>query len=266
MEKVQQLDFPQGDRRLRCGARTPPGRSPASPRRPACSVSASAARWPGLWPPTPSRVAASATTAPGVPSMLGTDRPGLVPDAVALRQRRSVHPQRGRRRGRRGHRRTTRTSSSTSRPPGTPSTTTRATCSTTRPRRTPHGPRRWRSWRPTCRRESARAAPGPATGRRAADPSRTHRRSMSIALSSNGTAYVDALRRHGWETIEVPPADDCADAVFIEDTIVMFGDLAVISLPGRADPTTRDGRGEATVRQPRVRDRADRAARNARWR
>ena len=44
--------------------------------------------------------------------------------------------------------------------------------------------------------------------------------------------YVDALDRHGWEIIEVPPADDCADAVFIEDTIVMFDDLAVISLPG----------------------------------
>ncbi len=44
--------------------------------------------------------------------------------------------------------------------------------------------------------------------------------------------YVDALGRHGWEIIEVPPADDCADAVFIEDTIVMFDDLAVISLPG----------------------------------
>jgi dimethylargininase len=44
--------------------------------------------------------------------------------------------------------------------------------------------------------------------------------------------YVDALKRHGWEIIEVPPADDCADAVFIEDTIVMFGGLAVIALPG----------------------------------
>ena len=44
--------------------------------------------------------------------------------------------------------------------------------------------------------------------------------------------YVDALHRTGWETIEVPGADDCPDAVFIEDTIVMYGDLAVISFPG----------------------------------
>jgi dimethylargininase len=44
--------------------------------------------------------------------------------------------------------------------------------------------------------------------------------------------YVDTMNVHGWETIEVPPADDCPDAVFIEDTIVMYGDLAVISFPG----------------------------------
>ena len=44
--------------------------------------------------------------------------------------------------------------------------------------------------------------------------------------------YVDALKRNGWEIIKVPAADDCADAVFIEDTVVMFGDLAVISRPG----------------------------------
>jgi dimethylargininase len=44
--------------------------------------------------------------------------------------------------------------------------------------------------------------------------------------------YVGAMKTNGWEIIEVPPADDCPDAVFIEDTIVMFGDLAVIALPG----------------------------------
>lgn len=44
--------------------------------------------------------------------------------------------------------------------------------------------------------------------------------------------YVDAMASHGWEAIEVPSADDCPDAVFVEDTIVMYGDLAVITLPG----------------------------------
>jgi dimethylargininase len=44
--------------------------------------------------------------------------------------------------------------------------------------------------------------------------------------------YVDALRAEGWETVEVPPADDCPDAVFVEDTVVVYGDLAVVSRPG----------------------------------
>jgi len=44
--------------------------------------------------------------------------------------------------------------------------------------------------------------------------------------------YVDALQAEGWEIIEVPPADDCPDAVFVEDTVVVHGDLAVISRPG----------------------------------
>ena len=44
--------------------------------------------------------------------------------------------------------------------------------------------------------------------------------------------YVDALQAEGWETIEVPPADDCPDAVFVEDTVVVHGDLAVVARPG----------------------------------
>lgn len=45
-------------------------------------------------------------------------------------------------------------------------------------------------------------------------------------------AYVAALRAEGWECVEVEPADDCPDAVFVEDTVVVYGDLAVISRPG----------------------------------
>src|SRR3954447_15790951 len=44
--------------------------------------------------------------------------------------------------------------------------------------------------------------------------------------------YVAALHDAGWQTIEVPPADDCPDGVFVEDTVVMYGDRAVISRPG----------------------------------
>jgi dimethylargininase len=45
-------------------------------------------------------------------------------------------------------------------------------------------------------------------------------------------AYVEALELAGWDPIEVPPADDCPDAVFVEDTVVMFRNVAVIARPG----------------------------------
>src|SRR5580765_5930915 len=57
---------------------------------------------------------------------------------------------------------------------------------------------------------------------------------LDLALAQ-WDGYVGALHDEGWETIEVPPADDCPDAVFVEDTVVVYGDLAVISRPG-ADP------------------------------
>lgn len=44
--------------------------------------------------------------------------------------------------------------------------------------------------------------------------------------------YVSALQAHGWETIEVEQAEDCPDSVFIEDTVVMYKNVAVISRPG----------------------------------
>lgn len=44
--------------------------------------------------------------------------------------------------------------------------------------------------------------------------------------------YVDALRSAGWETFEVDPAPECPDSVFVEDTMVVYGRVAVISRPG----------------------------------
>ncbi|MFB6982763.1 dimethylargininase [Streptomyces scopuliridis] len=44
--------------------------------------------------------------------------------------------------------------------------------------------------------------------------------------------YTETLRAHGWETVEVAPADDCPDGVFVEDTVVMFRNVALISRPG----------------------------------
>jgi dimethylargininase len=44
--------------------------------------------------------------------------------------------------------------------------------------------------------------------------------------------YVAALAAHGWQVHEVPPAEDCADSVFIEDTVVVCGGTAVVTRPG----------------------------------
>ena len=45
-------------------------------------------------------------------------------------------------------------------------------------------------------------------------------------------AYVQALEGAGWEAVEAPPADDCPDGVFVEDAVVVFGSLAVVTRPG----------------------------------
>src|SRR3954471_23873537 len=44
--------------------------------------------------------------------------------------------------------------------------------------------------------------------------------------------YVAALHDAGWTVDEVPPAPECPDSVFVEDTVVVYGDLAVIGRPG----------------------------------
>ena len=44
--------------------------------------------------------------------------------------------------------------------------------------------------------------------------------------------YVEALHNAGWTTVEVPPIEACPDSVFVEDTVVMYGDRAVITRPG----------------------------------
>lgn len=45
-------------------------------------------------------------------------------------------------------------------------------------------------------------------------------------------AYVEALESAGWRVRWLPPADDLPDAVFVEDTVVVCDDLAVLARPG----------------------------------
>ncbi|GAA1810445.1 dimethylargininase [Agromyces neolithicus] len=60
--------------------------------------------------------------------------------------------------------------------------------------------------------------------------------------------YVAALAAEGWETVEIDAAPELADSVFVEDTVVMFGDLAVITNPGAESRRPEVDAVERTVR------------------
>lgn len=97
--------------------------------------------------------------------------------------------------------------------------------------------------------------PGP----RLADGLVTHigRQAIDLALARRQwDEYVAAMQDAGWQTVEVPPADDCPDAVFIEDAVVVYGDLAVITRPG-----ARSRRGETAAVEEIVRQLGYRVAR-----
>lgn len=44
--------------------------------------------------------------------------------------------------------------------------------------------------------------------------------------------YVAALEANGWRTVPVGAAPDCPDSAFVEDTMVVFRDVAVLARPG----------------------------------
>ena len=61
--------------------------------------------------------------------------------------------------------------------------------------------------------------------------------------------YVAALHAEGWETVEVPPSPECPDSVFVEDTVVMYADLAVIARPGADERKPETAGTERTLRE-----------------
>ncbi|WP_412516945.1 dimethylargininase [Actinomadura madurae] len=74
-------------------------------------------------------------------------------------------------------------------------------------------------------------APGP----RLAEGIVTHAapRPVDTALAARQhAAYVAALRSAGWRVRDVAPADDHPDAVFVEDALVVCGDLAILGRSG----------------------------------
>ncbi len=73
--------------------------------------------------------------------------------------------------------------------------------------------------------------PGP----RLADGIVTHisRTPVDVGLAERQhAAYRDALASAGWTLVEVEPVDECPDAVFVEDTVVVCDGLAVLTRPG----------------------------------
>jgi dimethylargininase len=56
---------------------------------------------------------------------------------------------------------------------------------------------------------------------------------VDVALARvQHAAYTEALSASGWAIEHAPAADDCPDSVFIEDTVVICEDLAVLTRPG----------------------------------
>ncbi|WP_304961264.1 dimethylargininase [Subtercola endophyticus] len=62
-------------------------------------------------------------------------------------------------------------------------------------------------------------------------------------------SYVSVLETNGWETVEVDVAHDLSDSVFVEDAVVIFGDVAVITSPGSEHRIAETEAVEKTVRE-----------------
>jgi dimethylargininase len=80
----------------------------------------------------------------------------------------------------------------------------------------------------------------------------THIKRKKVDLELADTqwdGYVAALEAAGWTTELVEPRDDLADSVFIEDSVVMLGGVAVITSPGAESRQQEIIATEATVRQ-----------------
>lgn len=72
---------------------------------------------------------------------------------------------------------------------------------------------------------------------------------VNVALAQRQwDGYVEALRGAGWTMHEVVAAPECPDSVFVEDTMVVYGDLAVIARPGADERRRETAEAESAVR------------------
>ena len=61
--------------------------------------------------------------------------------------------------------------------------------------------------------------------------------------------YVATLQSHGWVTTEVPAAPGLPDSAFVEDTMVVFRDMAVLARPGADERKPEVAAAAETVRR-----------------
>ena len=85
-----------------------------------------------------------------------------------------------------------------------------------------------------CRGTALVRPPGP----RLAEGIVTHVRRSPVDVARarvQHEGYLAALQAAGWRPVEVEPADEHPDVVFVEDTVVVVEDLAVLTRPGAAE-------------------------------
>jgi dimethylargininase len=70
----------------------------------------------------------------------------------------------------------------------------------------------------------------------------------AVLAAKQHDAYVAALAGAGWEVREVAPADELPDSAFVEDTVVVCGDLAVLTRPGAPERRAEVAGTEEAVR------------------
>ncbi|SCE99632.1 dimethylargininase [Micromonospora mirobrigensis] len=89
-------------------------------------------------------------------------------------------------------------------------------------------------------------------GHRLADGLVTHIERTDVDLTrarQQHEAYRTALADAGWQVREVDPADQCPDAVFVEDTVVVCDGLAVVTRPGAPERRPEIAATEKAVRE-----------------
>ena len=87
---------------------------------------------------------------------------------------------------------------------------------------------------------------------RLADGELTHQERVPVDLDladAQWEAYVEALRAEGFTIIDVPPADELPDSVFVEDVLVIIGGTAVVTRPGAESRRLEIDAAEQTARE-----------------